>query len=1206
MHFRNYLQVDIFYTAGRTINCLKSLVGKQTLRIMKLTAIILTISLLHVRAEGISQTVTFSGKNILLEKVFTAIKQQTGYVFLYTEDVIKVAKKVSLNVKDAALEDVLKLALKDQPLGYLIENKTVIISRTGEVAEEKPQGRKKIKAPPVEVNGRVLNHKGEPLAGANVKVRGTAIGSVTNESGFFILRGVEENAIIEVSYLGFDTKTIKLDGRSSISIQLELSVSEMTSVSVSVYTGYQRIPKERATGSFVTIDNKLLNRGVSLDVLSRMEGVASGVSFYRSSKTDQPTLNIRGRSTIFANATPLIILDNFPYDGDINNLNPNTIETITVLRDAAAASIYGVRAANGVIVITSKKGNLNQPPQTQFNTNVTIGQKPDLDYIPLASSEDYIEVEKIFFKNKWYSAQEATTLRTPVTPVVELMIAARDKLMDSATAYQRIDALKQNNNLKDQYSKYFLRNSVLAQNALTVSGGGNSSRYFVAISYDKDKSAYVGNSFDRFSINASNQYTPFKNFDVNAGLLYTHTKFAGNNPGINDLVNSSIKRMYPYAQIADEYGNALPVTKGFRDNYKALKESQGFLDWQYRPLDELNLANNVARQNYNRASLEIRKTFSPSFNVELKYQYEKQYRKTDNLYHQETYFVRNLVNQYYNPTGIVKYPVPIGDILDQTVAELDGHTGRVQLNFNQVWQKHRVNVIGGFEVKQLENKSTESRLYGYDDEIAVSQPMDFVTLFPINPNPNNTSAAVPYERDVTGLLDRFQSYYANGSYTFNDRYVFSASGRLDNTNFFGVKANQRLLPLWSAGFKWNLSREEFFKTDLFDQLAVKATYGYNGNINKGLTAYTTIKYSTDQRTKATVASVVNPPNPELGWEKVSMINLGVQFALKRNILSGTIEYFSKKGTDLIGDASMDPTTGITSFTGNLSNMKGNGVDVQLTGKIVKSRPVSWNSTLLVSYAMDKVTSYDKKFIAATMVAQGAGDEERSSSWTPFNGRPVFSIYSYAWGGLDPTNGDPLGYAAGQKTNNYSDIIVKATTDDIIYHGPVNPTVVGALRNDFFWKDLSISVNITCKMGHYFRRPSVDYFSMLNSWGANADLGKRWQKPGDEEITSVPSIPTATGPSLGSTRDRSFYANSSILVQKADHIRLQDVVISYEFAKEKWARLPVKRIHVYCNINNIGILWRANKFDIDPDALPNTYANFLPVPRSMTLGAKFDF
>src|ERR1044072_726089 len=173
MQFRNYLQTFIFHTAGKPKNCF---------RVMKLTAILLTISLLQVQAEGLSQTVTFSGKNMQLEKVFTVIKQQTSYVFLYTDDVIKDAKKVTLNVKDAQLEEVLKLAFKDQPLGYLIENKTIIISRIAETVDEK-KNQKNAKAPPVEVSGRVLNHKGEPLAGANVKVKGTVIGGVTNESG---------------------------------------------------------------------------------------------------------------------------------------------------------------------------------------------------------------------------------------------------------------------------------------------------------------------------------------------------------------------------------------------------------------------------------------------------------------------------------------------------------------------------------------------------------------------------------------------------------------------------------------------------------------------------------------------------------------------------------------------------------------------------------------------------------------------------------------------------------------------------------------------------------------------------------------------------------------------------------------------------------------------------------------------------------------
>jgi TonB-linked SusC/RagA family outer membrane protein len=1199
MQFRNYLRAVISYAAGNFENRLNPIVRRQTLRIMKLTAILLTITLLHVRAEGISQTITISGNNIQLEKVFSVIKQQTGYLFLYTADVLKDTKKISLHVKDAPLEEVLNLALKDQQLGFHIEDKTIIISRKPGTVENKKQASMSDAAPPVEIQGKVLNHKGEPLAGANVKVKGTIIGGVTNAQGIFELRGVEENATLEISYLGFETQTIKLEGRTTVSIQLKLVENELAAVSVSVYTGYQQIPKERATGSFVQIDNKLLNRGTSLDVLSRLEGVASGVAFYRNSKSDQPTLNIRGRSTIFANSLPLIILDNFPYDGDIANINPNTIESITILRDAAAASIYGVRSANGVIVITTKKGAANQAPQASFNTNVTIGAKPDLGYLPLMSSEDFIEAEKMFFSKGWYAGQESNIAKTTLSPVVELLIKKRDGLIAADEADRQIEAFKQNN-VVDQFDRYFLRNEVLSQNAATITGGGNNSRYFLSLGYDKDQSSNIRNSFDRFSINASNTFTPFKNIDVNTGLIYTNTKFVNNNPGINDLVSLFQKKYYPYAQIADENGYATPVAYGIRDTYKSAREKEGFLDWQYRPLDELNLSDNVTKQQYNRINLEIRKTFSPAFNVEVKYQYEKQYRKNNNLQSQETYATRNLINQYYNPASTIKYLVPLGAILDQATSELEGHTGRAQVNFNQIWQRHRVNVIGGVEIKQLESKSNQSRLYGYDDDVITSQPIDFVTKFATNPT--GALIAIPYPRTVTDSLDRFISYYANGSYTYDDRYVFSASGRLDNTNFFGIKTNQRVVPLWSAGFKWNISREAFFKSNLIDQLAVRATYGYNGNINKGLTAYTTVRYGTDALTRATQATVVNPPNPELRWEKISMVNLGVVFALKKNILSGTIEYFTKKGNDIFGDIAMDPTTGMTSFRGNLSNIKGNGVDVQLTGKIVSNKITTWHSTFLFSYATDKVLNYTKTFSSVAMIQGGGGD---ASAPTPLIGHPVYSIYSYAWGGLDPTTGEPLGYLNGQLTNNPSDVVNKTTPADLVYNGPVNPPVVGAFRNDVSYKNFNVSVNITCKLGHYFRKPSIDYGELLNYWGGNKDYANRWQKPGDEQTTNVPGIPTQI-PAVRSARDYYLYANSTVLVQKADHIRLQDVVISYDFNKEKWARMIIKNARLYCNVNNVGILWRANKLGIDPDAVPYTDARILPQPRSITLGARLDF
>lgn len=1197
MQFSNYLPAVIACTVGKFKNCLKTIAGRQTLRIMKLTAILLTIAFLHVKADGLSQTVTISGKNILLEKVFTTIKQQTGYIFFYTTDIIGDAPKVSLHVKNASVEDVLKLALKNQQLSYHIENKTIIISKKA-AEDNKQQNGHENAAPPVEVKGKVLNHKGEPLAGANVKVKGTVIGGITNAEGVFELRGVEENATLEISYLGFENLIVKLNGQTTISVQLKLVESELAAVSVSVYTGYQQIPKDRATGSFVQIDNKLLNRGTSLDVLGRLEGVASGLAFYRNSKTEQPTINIRGRSTIFAEVQPLIVLDNFPYDGDIANINPNTIESITILRDAAAASIYGVRSANGVIVITTKKGNTNQAPIVHFNTNVTMEAKPDLDYFPLMSSDDFIEAEKIFFSKGWYSTSENSANKFPLTPVTELLIKKRDGLIPAAEADQQIEDLKQHN-VTDEFDKYFLRNRVVLQNSLSVSGGGNNSRYFMSLSYDKDQSSYVKNSFNRYSINASYSFTPFKDLDINTALLYTNMKLANNNPGLNDLISLSGRKYYPYAQLADENGYALPVNYGFQATYKKLKESQGFLDWQYRPVDELNLADNTAQQNYNKVNIELRKTFSSSFNIELKYQYEKQLRKDKDLKSQETYFTRDLINKYYNPAATIKYIVPLGGILDQTLSELEGHTGRAQVNFNHKWQQNRVNMIGGFEVKQIEKQSNQSRLYGYDDEIIVSQPVDFVTKFPTNPA--STALAIPYPRTVLSKLDRYLSYYANGSYTYNDRYVFSASGRFDNTNYFGIKTSQRIVPLWSMGVKWNVSNEEFFPTGLFDQLALRATYGYNGNINKGQTAYTTVRYATMGFTGATGATLVNPPNPELRWEKTNMLNAGVVFSLKKNVLSGTIEYFSKKGKDIIGDAVMDPTTGLTSFRGNMANIKGQGVDIQLTGKIV-SNQFSWNSTVLFSHATDKVTNYTRVFSAGAIIQQGSGDI--AGFMTPYNGYPVLGIYSFAWGGLDPTNGEPLGILDDAKTNIYSDIVNKTPLAGLIYNGPVNPTTIGAFRNDFHWNDFSVSVNITYKSGHFFRRPSTNYGQLVNWWAGNKDFATRWQKPGDEAITNVPSIP-GQYPTAGIARDV-FYSLSEILVEKADHIRLQDIVISYDFNKVTWGRLLCQKAHIYCNINNIGILWRANKSGIDPDAIPNTDATLLPKPRNITLGATIDF
>lgn len=341
---------------------------------------------------------TLSVKGAPLEKVFKEIQKQTGFYFIYTKEDLRDARTVSLQVKDAALTEVLGTCFKEQPLSYTIEENHVIIKRK---SESKIIAESKAGLPAPEVKGKVVNESGEPLEGISVVVKETGKGTSTDGNGFFTFKDVGENATLVFSGISVETLELPLKGRQYVEVALKSRVTALGNVSVEVNTGYQQLPKERATGSFTKIDREQFNQQVTADVLSRLEAIGNGVSFGKKSYTSNGQMHIRGLSTINGPQNPLIVVDDFPYEGNLSNLNPNDVESITILKDAAAASIWGARAANGVVVITTKKSRYNQRITVEVNANLKLINKPDLNYIPTMSSSDFIDVEQYLF-NKGY------------------------------------------------------------------------------------------------------------------------------------------------------------------------------------------------------------------------------------------------------------------------------------------------------------------------------------------------------------------------------------------------------------------------------------------------------------------------------------------------------------------------------------------------------------------------------------------------------------------------------------------------------------------------------------------------------------------------------------------------------------------------------------------------------------------------------------
>jgi hypothetical protein len=421
--------------------------------------------------------------------------------------------------------------------------------------------------------------------------------------------------------------------------------------------------------------------------------------------------------------------------------------------------------------------------------------------------------------------------------------------------------------------------------------------------------------------------------------------------------------------------------------------------------------------------------------------------------------------------------------------------------------------------------------------------------------------------------------------------MFSASARRDESNLFGVNANQKGVPLWSVGGAWELSKERFYNWRSLPFLRLRLTNGYNGNVDRNVSAYTTAVINGGLNPYNNVnASIINPANPSLRWERVHIINAGLDFATRESKLSGSIEYYIKSGIDLIGASPLDPTTGFSTFTGNTANMINHGLDITLQSNLDLGS-IHWNSVLLFSFVKDKVTRYlAKQGTVRDYVAVG--------SINPLKGRPLYSIFALPWRGLSPETGDPQGLFQGKLSTDYEHILGSDTLTNMTYKGAANPTVFGSWRNTFYWKQWELSFNVLYKLGYVFRRSSIFYYNVFTQGSpGHPDYERRWQQAGDEKRTNVPSMVLTTDPN----RD-DFYRNSSVLIERGDHVRLQDLQFGYTLRRSAQSKLPVQAIKFYLYANNIGIIWKANHAGIDPDYISNLF----PPPRTLAIGVKIDY
>jgi len=1036
------------------------------------------------------------------------------------------------------------------------------------------------------LKGKVTDLDGKPLR-ATVRHSGGAI--VTDPDGSFLIKGLVTGDTIRFTQVGFKT-VFRIYNQTEIFMGIKMSEENYQLEDVVVQTGYQTSKPNEINGAVSVIDEKVLNARSGTSILDRIVGQTSGlvlqVGKTNSNPQNSTNITIRGLGTINGPLDPLIILDGFIYEGDINNINPNDVENVTVLKDAASASIWGARAGNGVIVITTKKGKLNQPIQISFNANYLYQGLPNLSAIPEMENTDYIALEKKLFDAGYFNDRISTTPWAALTPAVEIFLAQRDGKISPSRANEQIQNLIQQGTVKS-YLDNFYTQALTQQYSLNIKGGGERNSYLVSASYDRSKGETY-NTSDKLNLHLANDFKIIKNLDLSTNVYFTNVKSKSGRPSYNTLSVGS--RYPPYLDF-----NASPsLNTVYRGAYTDTLAKGKLQDWKYYPTDEYkhNYIERKVQELYGNLSLRYR--IIDGLNLQLSYQFQRQTADDVQTMDSESFAARNLVNTYsqYNPTtGVVTYIVPKGGILKKTNAVTNSQTGRAQFNYYKIFGFHSLTAIMGGESRSSSLTGESIRRLGYLEDPLYFSYVDEIGDYPQFLNGNYGQIGGDNSQSKTEY--RFLSLYANMAYSYKGRYTLSGSIRRDGSNIFGASTNDKWKPLWSTGLGWKVSQEGFYNMDWLPVLTFTTTFGYSGNVDLSKTAYPIASYGVNSATGLPLTRISSINNPNLRWEQLSQLNFKLDFEINRQRLTGSIAYYLKRGTDLYGRAPFDYTAwgGSNQLVRNVADMIGKGLDIDLHSKNIKSAAFNWETDVFFSYNSSKTKKYYRQSGSNLGAIIGG-----SNSITPLEGYPLYSISTYKWGGLDG-NGNPQGYLNGALSTNYNAILQEAATigDNVEYSGPSSPTYFGSIINTIRIKSLSLSFNLNYKLGYKLIKPSFSTSQFLNTGIGYADYALRWQNPGDELKTNVPSFLYPQN----SSRD-GFYQMSSINVISGNHVRLDYIRLSYDVNSSQW-KFPFRNLEIYAAAQNVGIIWKANNEGIDPD-----YPSYIPPTRQFIFGIRGSF
>ncbi|WP_162304916.1 SusC/RagA family TonB-linked outer membrane protein [Sphingobacterium olei] len=1159
----------------------------------------LQLSAHALNAQHINETkVVLALNNESLLDAIHKIETSTPFIFLFNKTDVSDIHGLYLSKSTHTVQEILEELLRGRNITFRQINKKIVLRKVEKnILSTLHMGQQTM------ISGSVVDSVGGGIAGVAVRVVSKPQFTVTDREGRFELQGIPITDRLQFQILGYAEKVVP----ATTTMRVVLHMTQEAIEEVYVNTGYQKLPRERSAGSFAQPDMELFDqRTGSMNVLQRLDGLIPGLTVNNARGTDQ--YQIRGISSVGVytpssltpyagtDRSPLVVVDGVPVNS-INDVNPQDVESINVLKDATATSIWGSRASNGVIVISTKKGRNSGKIQVDYNMFYNFMGKPDLSYFPVLNSRQFITAATEIFdinNTSWATvSQPAYSVSPGVAPHEQILfdgdptrgiisVAQRDYLLDSLSGLDN----------RRQLEELFYRNALLSNHTLSLRGGQEKYRFYGSLSYTDDRNTQPKNRNNTYKVNLRQDYSPHERIN-----LYLVTDLTNRRNASKPILTTG-SNFLPYQMFADESGNPIAMPWLYRiSSLQQDYETRSGISLDYVPLLEGEYGYNDSDYLSARVNSGLRIKLLEGLDFEGIYGWNRGVTNTTGYLSDRSYTVRNMAASFATGSKVdntIRYYMPASGGRYTTGNTLQTNwTIRNQLNYNKAWldRVHQLTALAGFEQSESTSRGNTNTVWGYHDQMLTAIPLDYATLGAGIANPvmlyNSTRSIWNYAMDYqnTENTARFRSVYANISYTFLERYSINTSWRWDQSSLFGIDKASQNRPVWSIGGRYDIAKE-YFLTDVkwINQLAVRATYGLTGTAPSPGTAA-----SKDIIASSTTSSsfpegayrIAIPANRGLTWESTRTINFGTDFGFFNNRVIGSIDIYRRRTSDLLGNRPANPFSGYTTIVGNLGDLENKGIELGLRVIPVQYRDFQWRIVLNASYNKNKITKLSTSLTNPT----GNSIISNNAYGGFFEGYAAYAIFAYRYEGLDGMGDPQIRLSDG----SISKALNVAKPEDMVFMGTYQPKWAGGFTNGFQYRSIGLNINVIGNLGHVMRRdvnrkyngnrmnPSAGSISVGNE---HADFANRWKNPGDEAHTDIPRW---VGNVSASTRDRwvNYYMFADRNVVDASFIKLRDITLSYALPVAPIKRVGIFAMSVQAQMGNI-MLWKANAYNIDPE------------------------